>query len=419
MPHRCLPTKQDLARVFLIIFASVALVATGCGSDDQTDNDESANANVEENAGHGDDVGVDDAGGDNTGEVEDTGNGDQDDVGVDDVGPEDVGDDDVGVDAGDDAGLTCDEGLLACGEECVDTDDDNLHCGECFNACDGDLQCFDGACGCDGELEVCSDNQCVDTSSNFDHCGECDEPCEGTQVCNDSTCQDDCDSGLEECSGACVDTDTSDDHCGDCGEACDGDLQCSGGSCGCESGLDVCNENQCVDFMNDDDHCGECGEACDGDLQCSDGSCECADGLDVCNENQCVDFMNDDDHCGDCNESCDGAGETCVDGQCEGGSDETSFADDVVPIFSACTGCHGGSGGLTLSSDPYGNLVDVEAGCDGNTRVIPGDPDESYLVRKLEGGPDICGGQMPQGGTLPSEDIDTIRQWIDEGALDN
>ena len=52
-------------------------------------------------------------------------------------------------------------------------------------------------------------------------------------------------------------------------------------------------------------------------------------------------------------------------------------------------------------------------------RVEPGDPDNSYLVQKLEGTA-ASGGQMPLGGTpLPQSTIDVIRQWITDGALDD
>ena len=50
-------------------------------------------------------------------------------------------------------------------------------------------------------------------------------------------------------------------------------------------------------------------------------------------------------------------------------------------------------------------------------RVSPGDPDNSYLVQKIEGTQAI-GGQMPLGGPpLSQELMDLVRQWISEGAL--
>ena len=48
-------------------------------------------------------------------------------------------------------------------------------------------------------------------------------------------------------------------------------------------------------------------------------------------------------------------------------------------------------------------------------RVVPGDPDTSYLVEKLEG-PGDTGQQMPPGGQLPQDQLTAIRTWITNGA---
>ena len=49
-------------------------------------------------------------------------------------------------------------------------------------------------------------------------------------------------------------------------------------------------------------------------------------------------------------------------------------------------------------------------------RVEPGDPDNSYLVQKLEGTA-AAGAQMPFGGPpLDEALIGDIRQWISDGA---
>jgi hypothetical protein len=50
--------------------------------------------------------------------------------------------------------------------------------------------------------------------------------------------------------------------------------------------------------------------------------------------------------------------------------------------------------------------------------VIPGDPDGSFIIQKLEGRPaPLLGDQMPQGGPyLDQSTIDVIRQWIKDGA---
>jgi hypothetical protein len=50
-------------------------------------------------------------------------------------------------------------------------------------------------------------------------------------------------------------------------------------------------------------------------------------------------------------------------------------------------------------------------------RVRPGDPDNSYLIQKLEGTAAV-GARMPLGGgALPAATIAAIRQWITDGAL--
>ena len=77
--------------------------------------------------------------------------------------------------------------------------------------------------------------------------------------------------------------------------------------------------------------------------------------------------------------------------------------------------------GLVLDeANSYGLLVDVASMEDPSIlRVQPGDPDNSYLIQKLEGTATV-GGQMPLGGTpLSQATIDIIRQWITEGAIDD
>jgi hypothetical protein len=50
-------------------------------------------------------------------------------------------------------------------------------------------------------------------------------------------------------------------------------------------------------------------------------------------------------------------------------------------------------------------------------RVAPGNPGDSYLIRKLEGTPGIVGGRMPlSGAPLDQPTINSIRAWITNGA---
>ncbi len=87
-----------------------------------------------------------------------------------------------------------------------------------------------------------------------------------------------------------------------------------------------------------------------------------------------------------------------------------------------CSGCHGGgspSANLDLSDADTSHLQLVGVPSDqkaGATRVIINDPDNSYLIQKLENDPGIVLGPMPPGFGLPQADIDEIRQWITLGA---
>ena len=96
----------------------------------------------------------------------------------------------------------------------------------------------------------------------------------------------------------------------------------------------------------------------------------------------------------------------------------------VFDIDCATSGCHQGAGapqGLRLdAANSYALLVDVDSTQDPTfKRVAPGDPDNSYLIRKLEGTASV-GAQMPAGAPpLPQAEIDIMRQWIIDGALDD
>jgi len=96
-----------------------------------------------------------------------------------------------------------------------------------------------------------------------------------------------------------------------------------------------------------------------------------------------------------------------------GGGATVSFLFDIQPLFvQDCIVCHGGSGGLFL--DSYAGVI---AGGTSGVVVVPGDPDGSLIVKRLEG---TILPQMPLGGTpLTAPEIARIRQWILEGALNN
>ena len=87
----------------------------------------------------------------------------------------------------------------------------------------------------------------------------------------------------------------------------------------------------------------------------------------------------------------------------------------------AVPGCHGGSSAqFGLRLDPgfsAGNLINMASPRAANLiRVVPGNPNASFLIQKLEGTQSL-GDRMPQFGPyLPQSTIDLIRQWIQNGA---
>ena len=121
-------------------------------------------------------------------------------------------------------------------------------------------------------------------------------------------------------------------------------------------------------------------------------------------------------------------------------TDITGPTPNLVPTFSsiqteifsnsdssgraACTQCHNAVGrlfnGLDLSPQvSYANLVGVASrGKVGAIRVVPGDPENSYLIHKLEGRPGIVGVRMPKIGPpyLTDGQILVIKRWIELGA---
>lgn len=105
----------------------------------------------------------------------------------------------------------------------------------------------------------------------------------------------------------------------------------------------------------------------------------------------------------------------------------TSFANDVQPILTAncaATACHGfpmPQEGMDLRAGrAYNNLVNVQSNqCGNRLRVAPGAPASSYLIDKLEGTNLCFGTKMPKVGSLTAIEIETIRAWISQGALDN
>lgn len=102
------------------------------------------------------------------------------------------------------------------------------------------------------------------------------------------------------------------------------------------------------------------------------------------------------------------------------------LTDVQLPIFSskcAISGCHAGGSpqfGLSLAQGiSHGLLVNVPSLTTGADRIEPGFPDSSHLIERIESDGSVYL-PMPQNSDLLSQaEIDTIRLWITQGALNN
>jgi hypothetical protein len=105
-----------------------------------------------------------------------------------------------------------------------------------------------------------------------------------------------------------------------------------------------------------------------------------------------------------------------------------SFANDIQPLFDThCTSCHEGPRppmGLNLEANQAYSLTVNIGSREARKlrRIVPGDPDGSYLYRKITDTHTSAGGSgtlMPPDGTLSADEIARLRDWITQGALLN
>jgi hypothetical protein len=102
---------------------------------------------------------------------------------------------------------------------------------------------------------------------------------------------------------------------------------------------------------------------------------------------------------------------------CTADSNLCSYTDTIQPIFDAyCTKCHGGQGGLDLTS--YSHLM---SGGNNGPIIIPENADESLLVQVLEGTSLIVSQMPPTSDGKMLDEIYTIMisKWIQAGANNN
>jgi cysteine-rich repeat protein len=130
----------------------------------------------------------------------------------------------------------------------------------------------------------------------------------------------------------------------------------------------------------------------------------------------------------------DGCTTACTRGTCQGDQFPSTFAAIQATVFDnptfGCTAaqCHGGAfpqAGLDLTAGhAYASLVDAEStgSANGMKRVLPGEPEQSFLYRKLAwktlGRPADGGSPMPTGtpAELTADQLDAIARWIRGGA---
>ena len=109
----------------------------------------------------------------------------------------------------------------------------------------------------------------------------------------------------------------------------------------------------------------------------------------------------------------------------------TTLSGNVQPLFSVnCATCHDGAGtslpGVQDLRDlhSFNSIVNKPAIQSALKRVLPSVPDSSYLVHKIQGSQVLppangSGVRMPVGATLSQSQINTIRNWILQGAKNN
>jgi len=102
----------------------------------------------------------------------------------------------------------------------------------------------------------------------------------------------------------------------------------------------------------------------------------------------------------------------------------TRVQQEVFTPKCALSGCHLGPAnlaqeGLVLSAgSAYGNIVGIRANQNPSLfRISPGDPNNSYLVRKISPNlPIDVGDRMPQSGSITVEERRLVVDWVLRGA---
>lgn len=99
---------------------------------------------------------------------------------------------------------------------------------------------------------------------------------------------------------------------------------------------------------------------------------------------------------------------------------QVSYYRDIRPLFQQhCQGCHQPAkplGGYTMTT--HGDLL--KEGDKAQPGVVPGKPDESYVVELIKPRQDGKKPSMPKGkAALPEREVALIAKWIEQGAKDD
>lgn len=106
-----------------------------------------------------------------------------------------------------------------------------------------------------------------------------------------------------------------------------------------------------------------------------------------------------------------------------------SFSNDIQPILNqTCAICHSEGGfadrqGINVRltvDESFATTVNQQSVQDETlTVIVPGDAEASLLFQKISSDDPPVGARMPLGGMLTDDQIALIRDWIDQGAMDN
>lgn len=126
-----------------------------------------------------------------------------------------------------------------------------------------------------------------------------------------------------------------------------------------------------------------------------------------------------------CSTGMDSGGGTGNGGGTGGGGDNTpddpTFSNVQVILTNNCggSGCHIGSRESGVRLDGYDNVINSEGDQYGILIVQAGNANGSPIIDKVESGP-TEGQRMPLNGTpLSTEEINLIKQWINDDAPNN